>query len=86
MREANLDDARAKAETLLQAIATNHIDYHNEKLGPLTVSAGVASWRGDEPDAEALLRKADKALYKAKQTGRNCVVVFEEDKPFDAAL
>jgi len=86
MREANLDDARAKAEKLREAIAANPIDYRDEKLGPLTVSAGVASWSGDEPDAEALLRKADKALYKAKQTGRNRVEIFEEDKPFDAAL
>lgn len=86
MREASLNDARAKAEQLREAIAANPIDYRNEKLAPLTVSVGVASWSGDEPDAEALLRKADKALYKAKQSGRNRVEIFEEDKPFDAAL
>ncbi len=80
MREASLEDASAKAEILRQSIAANPIQYRDEKLGPLTVSIGVASWRGDEPDAEALLRKADKALYKAKQTGRNRVEIFEEDK------
>ncbi len=41
----------------------------------MTVSAGVASSRGDElarPDE--LLRMADRALYEAKDTGRNRVV------------
>ncbi|QIR15449.1 tetratricopeptide repeat-containing diguanylate cyclase [Shewanella aestuarii] len=37
-----------------------------------TVSAGVASFE-DEQDFSALLVKADKALYLAKNAGRNCV-------------
>ncbi|MBC5811040.1 MAG: GGDEF domain-containing protein [Candidatus Eremiobacteraeota bacterium] len=40
----------------------------------LTVSVGVASTE-DRPgaDAEALTRAADRALYEAKESGRNCV-------------
>jgi diguanylate cyclase (GGDEF)-like protein len=39
-----------------------------------TVSIGVAQWNGLE-DAEALLARADRALYEAKQSGRGCVSV-----------
>ena len=40
---------------------------------PVTVSAGVATWRKDET-IEALLARADAALYEAKHQGRNrCV-------------
>lgn len=42
---------------------------------PLTVTAsfGVAQWQEGE-DEEALIRRADAALYQAKHAGRNCVV------------
>jgi len=38
-----------------------------------TVSVGVATWDGEE-DADALEARADKAMYKAKNNGRNRVV------------
>lgn len=37
----------------------------------VTTSIGIATRRGDEPSAESLLRRADKALYAAKASGRN---------------
>jgi diguanylate cyclase (GGDEF)-like protein len=39
---------------------------------PFTVSIGIASYEGDYSTA---LMKADKALYKAKNTGKNKVVI-----------
>ncbi|HEY7074508.1 MAG TPA: diguanylate cyclase [Solirubrobacteraceae bacterium] len=36
---------------------------------PVTASAGVATWEGEPP--EALLRRADEALYAAKRGGRD---------------
>src|SRR3954452_17840557 len=41
----------------------------------LTVSLGVAAAGGSELSAEALLRAADAALYRAKDEGRDRVVV-----------
>jgi diguanylate cyclase (GGDEF)-like protein len=42
---------------------------------PVTVSIGIAEWLGDGDDLTALLARADEALYRAKQGGRNRVVV-----------
>jgi len=41
-----------------------------------TVSIGVAEWRADVPSWEALVSRADKALYEAKEMGRNRVCLW----------
>jgi diguanylate cyclase (GGDEF)-like protein/PAS domain S-box-containing protein len=38
-----------------------------------TVSIGVAEWQESDSDAEDLLKRSDRALYDAKQSGRNRV-------------
>jgi two-component system, cell cycle response regulator len=43
--------------------------------GAMTVSVGVASFPEDAGEPEALVRSADAALYKAKEAGRNRVVL-----------
>jgi diguanylate cyclase (GGDEF)-like protein len=42
---------------------------------PITASFGVASVPEDAGDADTLMRIADRALYKAKENGRNRVEV-----------
>jgi diguanylate cyclase (GGDEF)-like protein len=46
----------------------------SQPSGTLTVSIGVAEFPADSADPEALLKKADEALYRAKDEGRNKVV------------
>lgn len=41
----------------------------------ITVSMGIATFPGDGKDAKALIRSADKALYRAKVTGKDRSVV-----------
>lgn len=43
----------------------------------LSTSMGIAVRRAGEVDGEALLRRADAALYKAKAAGRGCFIVAE---------
>ena len=44
----------------------------------VTISAGVASFPADGATGEAVILKADKAMYSAKQAGRNKVVSASE--------
>jgi diguanylate cyclase (GGDEF)-like protein len=42
----------------------------------VTISIGVVMMQGkSEGGIDALLKTADKALYRAKEQGRNCVVM-----------
>jgi diguanylate cyclase (GGDEF)-like protein/PAS domain S-box-containing protein len=50
--------------------------------GRVTASLGVALYPQGEPvDADVLLRQADRAMYAAKQAGKNCFRVFEPGMP-----
>jgi diguanylate cyclase len=60
----------------LQRDLTKKFFLHNNERILVTFSAGVAL-RGEEEDAEDLIGRADKAMYKAKQTGKNRVVASE---------
>ena len=44
---------------------------------PVTVSIGVAGYTKRNGDIEALIRRADEALYRAKAAGRNTVVAAD---------
>jgi two-component system, cell cycle response regulator len=58
------------AERLRAAVAESPVQAAGESLA-VTVSVGWAHWAGDTPDD--LLARADRALYKAKDAGRNAV-------------
>lgn len=49
-----------------------------QPLGKMTISGGVACFPDDALDSVELLRTADVALYRAKQTGRNRVEPADE--------
>ncbi len=68
LQRSSAQAAEMVAERLRQAIeAEGHAD---GKLPPATVSIGLAVYDG-EGEAEALLQRADQALYLAKREGRN---------------
>ena len=46
----------------------------------LTVSFGLSQFPEDGADSKTILKNADKALYSAKNTGRNRVVFFNRDE------
>lgn len=66
-------DARAAAERLRAAVAAYELHTSGGVAIRATVSVGIASYPGDGETAEDLFRAADRALYRAKQGGRDRV-------------
>jgi len=58
------------AERIRQTIGQYPFKNNDNKPFSITVSLGLAS-RGDEADVEQIIRRADDALYKAKENGRD---------------
>lgn len=73
---SDLDKARELAATLCRDVVALEIPHDQSPFGRITVSIGVAASVPEEKlTAEALLRRADEALYQAKESGRHRVVV-----------
>jgi len=76
---ASLLVARNRAEAIRAALESLKVDFDGKTLGPLTVSAGVAAMPPHGQDWTFTLQQADRALYTAKQAGRNKVVAAVDD-------
>ena len=65
------------AERLRALIEANPLEVDQHQIG-LTVSVGVAQCAGEE-SADAVLKRADKAMYLAKERGRNRVEILPRE-------
>lgn len=70
----NAQAAAETAEKIRSAIQAHPFVYEGKRL-PVTTSLGVAELRTGIESTQTLLKAADQALYQAKSTGRNKVVV-----------
>ena len=73
--QADLDGAVGLAEKIRVAISQAVVaidDCGRRSTASVTVSIGVAEYQGD---SRALFNAADRALYRAKESGKDCVVV-----------
>jgi diguanylate cyclase (GGDEF)-like protein/PAS domain S-box-containing protein len=66
-----------EAEAFREAVARLSIPSESGEMISLTISAGVADYRSSDQTFDALLSRADEALYRAKSGGRNAVCVAE---------
>ncbi|HEV2560595.1 MAG TPA: PleD family two-component system response regulator [Rhizomicrobium sp.] len=75
MPDTDMAFATTIAERLRKSVETNSfaISRDPKKLN-ITISIGIAGSEGNGDTAEALLHRADQALYRAKREGRNRVV------------
>ena len=72
--ETQKDMALKVAENLLKFIEEQPYDgRESQPDGKITVSMGVSSFPDDGKDGSSLIGQADRALYKAKESGRNRV-------------
>ena len=65
-------EALALAERLCAALRATALPVKGAPVA-ITASIGVAMVQADDPDADAVLRRADAALYRAKAAGRDQV-------------
>jgi len=70
------EDAGAVARRLLEAVARPYVV--NGQPVTVTVSIGLAVFPQDGSDMEELLRRADDAMYQAKQQGKNTYRFYTE--------
>ena len=75
--ETDAETARGICERIRSEVEGAGFQFGSTPV-PMTVSAGVTGFRAGE-NAEALLSRADAALYRAKNEGRNRVIVVDRD-------
>ncbi|MBB5056019.1 diguanylate cyclase (GGDEF)-like protein [Granulicella aggregans] len=76
-----IESALVRGEQLRAAVQSAHI-WDGDTLLQVTASFGVASVLSSHDDAETVIRAVDAALYRAKNSGRNCVVHAEMETSF----
>ena len=75
-----LEDAARFAERFRQRLAETPIRVRDTDLARLTVSVGVAQWDNETMDGPtSLIRQADRAMYAAKDAGRDRTMLAEGD-------
>ena len=71
---ARAEDAAVVAQKIIDRLAAPALIHAQEVF--FTASIGIAGFPGDGEDAETLIRAADAAMYRAKQSGRNAYQFF----------
>jgi two-component system cell cycle response regulator len=75
MPDTDIAFASMVAERLRRSVESSPFEISRDpKKLNVTISIGIAASEGEKDTAEALLRRADQALYRAKRDGRNRVV------------
>ena len=68
------------AERIRKAIAAQLFDAERRRIA-VTISAGIAGIEGSSDTLERMIQRADRALYAAKEAGRNRCLVFDSAAP-----
>ncbi|HEX8175200.1 MAG TPA: diguanylate cyclase [Pyrinomonadaceae bacterium] len=80
--QTSLSEARIIAERIRRRVErTRYPHGKHQPLGALTVSIGISSLGPGLDTPETIIRAADRALYFAKERGKNRVEAFEDAPP-----
>ncbi len=72
--EGEVDRVRAIAHAIVREVARPFLI--DERMHHIGASVGIALFPDDAGDADTLMRRADVALYQAKEAGRGCYCAF----------
>lgn len=76
--DLSLHTAKQRAERIRQNLQYLSMRHGKRNLGTITLSAGVACFPDHGITGDDLITAADQALYQAKATGRNRVLVYDD--------
>ncbi|UXI66173.1 diguanylate cyclase [Tahibacter amnicola] len=79
LTDATLEAAQRRAEAIRAAVEQMEVEHRGRMLGPFSVSVGVSVFPLNGSTPQDLMRHADAALYQAKRSGRNRVVLAEAE-------
>ena len=88
VQSATIEDALEIAERLRMAVSAQSFEFRQPADGselavtvPLTASVGVAILCDEITTTQGLVEAADRALYEAKRSGRNCTMDYRTVSP-----
>ncbi len=73
MPGASIANSVIRAEKIREGIKQLELKHEGQELESISVSIGISCFPDDSITVEGLIQAADKALYKAKEDGRDCV-------------
>jgi diguanylate cyclase (GGDEF)-like protein len=76
--DSPLEASRQHLEKIRTHVKEMQIRYGDQLLGTMSLSVGIVEAHDHDMSAEELLRVADKALYAAKNNGRDCIVAVRD--------
>ena len=79
MPNTSIATAEERAEYLREAVKQLQVESDSQPSDGITLSLGIAIYPEHGRTMEAVLRAADAALYRAKQEGRDRVVIAEKE-------
>lgn len=78
LTDTDVKEGEFVAQRLCRSLEQSVVEAGHARI-QFTASFGVASFSADDGDVDDVLERADRALYRAKETGRNRVCVASED-------
>lgn len=83
LKDVSLSGALTLAQQLINAIKILQISHEKSKMLPyITISIGISHKNATTViQKDAFFQNSDKALYEAKEKGKNCFVLYEKTLP-----
>jgi len=78
MPDSSLEDTYKRAEQLRLGIRQVSVEHAGRKLGVVTISLGVAACPDHGTTVEEMLLAADKAMFHAKEEGRDRAMIADK--------
>ena len=78
--ESDIEGTHTCVSNICEAVRHLSVEYRGQTFSRVTISAGIANYPAHYDNLDDLINAADKALYAAKNNGRDCVVIYDGRK------